>query len=405
MLSRLKNMGPGVLVAAAFIGPGTITTSTLAGANFGYALIWVLVFATFATIVLQEMSARLGIISQQGLGTNLLKQLNDSALKWPLVLILLLALYGGNAAYEAGNIAGAASGLKPFFNNSKYAFTISVLSISLISACLINSGRLKTIQNSLVALVALMTLAFVATFFLVDAKISELLIQGLSFSAPQESTFTIIALIGTTVVPYNLFLHASIAKSNWHNADDLKTARIDNSISIGLGGLIAILILSTAAAGIYKNALEINNASDMAIQLEPLFGNGAKYLLGIGLFAAGLSSAITAPLATAFAITEILQLKSTSNSRSFKCIAISVLACGSLFALSGIKPLKLIVMAQFANGLLLPIVACFLLYAMNNKQVLGKHTNGPLANTLGLIVVVLTIALGTKSILSAMNFI
>ena len=131
MFDKLKKMGPGALIAAAFIGPGTITTSTLAGANFGYSLIWALVFATLSTIILQEMSARLGIISQEGLGSNLINQLDGSYLKWPMIVILLIALYGGNAAYEAGNIAGAATGLAPFFNNSYDAFKklISLLTI------------------------------------------------------------------------------------------------------------------------------------------------------------------------------------------------------------------------------------------------------------------------------------
>jgi NRAMP (natural resistance-associated macrophage protein)-like metal ion transporter len=405
MLNRLKKMGPGALVAAAFIGPGTITTSTLAGANFGYTLIWALVFASASTIILQEMSARLGTVSQQGLGTTLIQQFERSWLKWPMVCLLLMALYGGNAAYEAGNIAGAAAGLETFFGGSSHAFLISVLSISTLSAALIIRGHYKVIQNSLIALVLLMTIAFVTTFFLVDANILELLSEGLSFSAPAGSAFTIIALIGTTVVPYNLFLHAAVAKANWRTADDLRNARLDTSISIGLGGLIAILILSTAAAGIYKNALSVNNASDMAMQLEPLFGNAANTLLGLGLFAAGLSSAITAPLATAYAVTEVMRLSSDPSTRHFKFIALSVLACGTLFALSGIKPLKLIVVAQFANGLLLPIIAGFLLFAMNQKQVLGEHTNGLIANILGAIVIIVTMALGIRSVLSASGLI
>lgn len=405
MLARLKKMGPGALIAAAFIGPGTITTSTLAGANFGYTLIWALVFATLSTIVLQEMSARLGTVSQQGLGTTLIQQLENSWFKWPMICLLLMALYGGNAAYEAGNIAGAAAGIKTFFRGSSQAFNISVFTISAISAALIIRGHYKVIQNCLIALVLLMTAAFVTTFFLVDVDIVELLSEGMSFKAPAGSAFTIIALIGTTVVPYNLFLHAAAAKANWRSSNDLRSARLDTSISIGLGGLIAILILSTAAAGIYKNALNVNNASDMALQLEPLFGNAAHILLGLGLFAAGLSSAITAPLATAYAVTEVLRLNSEPNAKHFKLIALSVLACGTVFALSGIKPLKLIVMAQFANGLLLPIVAGFLLFAMNQSQVLGKHTNGVIANILGAIVIIITMALGIRSVLSASGFI
>ena len=103
MLKRIKNIGPGALIAAAFIGPGTVTACTLAGANYGYTLLWALLFATVATIILQEMSARLGLVTQQGLGETLRIMLNQSIWKWPLFGLIMVALYLGNAAYEAGN--------------------------------------------------------------------------------------------------------------------------------------------------------------------------------------------------------------------------------------------------------------------------------------------------------------
>jgi Mn2+/Fe2+ NRAMP family transporter len=220
-------------------------------------------------------------------------------------------------------------------------------------------------------------------------------------SIPDGSLLTVIALIGTTVVPYNLFLHASAAKNRWKGARDIKTAKADTVISIGLGGLVAILITSTAAASIYANALSVQNAADMATQFEPLFGSLAKYLLGLGLFAAGLSSAITAPLATGFAVSELLKIKGGEKSISFKAISVSILLIGSTLALTGIKPIKLILLAQFANGLLLPIVACFLLFALNRKSVLGEYANGVFANVLGFAVVLFTAGLGLRLILKA----
>jgi Mn2+/Fe2+ NRAMP family transporter len=136
----------------------------------------------------------------------------------------------------------------------------------------------------------------------------------------------------------------------------------------------------------------------MAVQFEPLFGKTARVLMGVGLFAAGLSSAITAPLATAYATTEILGLQGDSRSRSFRLIALSVLFIGATLALTGIKPITLILMAQFANGLILPVIAGFLLWAMNNKGVLGTRTNGITTNVLGGLVIVVTAILGARSI-------
>nr|MBX2847072.1 divalent metal cation transporter [Acidiferrobacterales bacterium] len=172
-------------------------------------------------------------------------------------------------------------------------------------------------------------------------------------------------------------------------------------------GLIAILITSTTAASLFARGLSVSNAADMALQFTPLFGEFSRFLLGFGLFAAGLSSAITAPLATAFAISEIFAWqeksgqKSQQTSAQFKAVALSILLIGSIVAITGIKPITLIVTAQFANGLLLPITAGFLLYVVNQHRLLGKHTNGMVANTLGGLVVMITTLLGIRAVLSA----
>ncbi|MCV6605740.1 MAG: divalent metal cation transporter, partial [Porticoccaceae bacterium] len=266
-------------------------------------------------------------------------------------------------------------------------------------------GSYRQIEKVLIALVLLMGIAFVVTFFVVGPAPGEMVKGLFSPHIPEGSLLTVIALIGTTVVPYNLFLHASAAKARWQGQGDLSAARSDAVISIGLGGLIAILITSTAAASLFANQINVNSAADMAVQFEPLFGSFSKYLLGIGLFAAGLSSTITAPLATGYAVAEILKLKGDAEGNGFRGIAISVLLIGAALALTGIKPIKIILLAQFANGLLLPIVAGFLLYAMNRKKLLGQHANGWLANVLGIGVVLLTAGLGVRMIAKVVGFI
>ena len=146
MIARLRNIGPGAMVTAAFIGPGTVTTSTLAGANFGYALLWALVFATIATIVLQEMSARLGVVTQKGLGDALAELFAQSAWRWPLILLVGAALYMGNAAYEAGNLSGAALGISTIAGESDWAFRGSIVVISVLAAVLLTTGGYKLIE-------------------------------------------------------------------------------------------------------------------------------------------------------------------------------------------------------------------------------------------------------------------
>jgi len=304
ILARVKNIGPAALVAAAFIGPGTVTACTLAGANYGYTLLWALLFATAATMILQEMSARLGLVTQRGLGENLRSMFAASIFKWPLFALIIVALYVGNAAYEAGNLSGAALGIQALFGETGFIYRLSVALIAGLAAILLCFGSYKHIEKTLIGLVLIMALAFIGTFIVVGPDFIAILKGLIRPKIPTGSLMTVIALIGTTVVPYNLFLHASAVKDRWSNIDDLSTVRMDTVATIGLGGLITILIASTAAASIFGTSLHINGASDMAKQLEPLFGSFSNYMLGVGLFAAGLSSSVTAPLATAYAMTE-----------------------------------------------------------------------------------------------------
>lgn len=403
MIERLRNVGPGALVTAAFIGPGTVTACTIAGASYGFALVWALVFATFATIILQEMAARLGVVARKGLGETLAGLLDTTVLKWPLVLLVGLALYLGNAAYEAGNLSGAALGIAALTGELDGVFGASVTAIAVLAAALLVSGSYRLIERVLIALVLVMALAFVATFAIVRPDIGALLTGAVTPSVPDGALLPVVALIGTTVVPYNLFLHSTAAKTKWQSAEDLGAMRADTVVAIGLGGLIAILILSTSAASLFAAGIEVSSAVEMAGQFEPLFGPYSKYLLGIGLFAAGLTSAITAPLATGFAMTEILKLEGGQTSRAFRLIALSVIVIGAALALTGTRPIEIIVLAQFANGLLLPIIAAFLLYAVNRGELLGKHANGTLANFLGIGVVLVAGGLGLRLILTAIG--
>ena len=398
----LKEIGPGALVAAAFVGPGTVTVCTLAGADFGYTLLWALVFATVATIVFQEMAGRLGAAAQSGLGQALRSTLAGSAWRWPLYALIMVALYAGNAAYEAGNLSGAALGAESVLG-AGVSFEAAVVAITLLAAVALVRGTYRQLERLLIGLVVLMAIAFVGTFAVTRPDIAGML-RGLFVpQVPEGSLVMVLALIGTTVVPYNLFLHASAAKARWAGAADLAVVRTDTVLSVGVGGLVSIFIVSTASASLFAQGLDARNAADMAVQLEPLFGSTAKYLLGIGLLAAGFSSALTAPLATAFAVTELTDSDGSRRPLAFRAVALSVLVIGCVFALSGIQPITIILSAQFANGLLLPIIAAFLLYTMNDRRLLGEHVNGRAANVLGGLIFLISLGLGSRLILGALD--
>jgi len=400
-----KNIGPGPLVAAAFIGPGTVTLCTLAGVNFGYALLWAMGLSVIATIVLQEMSARLGIISQKGLSEIIRTEISNSLFRGLAILLILSAIVIGNAAYEAGNISGGVLGVETIVGNPILeigSLSINLLSISIgvIAFMLLYIGNYKILEKALVSLVILMSIAFLITAIITKPNISEIFNGIFIPKFPENSILTIIGLIGTTVVPYNLFLHTSLAKEKWQHTSDLTYARKDTIVAVVLGGIVSMCIIISATA-IQKQ--DINNAADLAKGLEPLFGSFAKYFMAIGLFAAGITSAITAPLAAAYVASGCLGWKSNLKSKKFKAVWIFILLLGVLFSSLGIKSIEIIKFAQVANGILLPIIAGFLLWIMNKQSLLGDFRNTKVQNGIGLIILAITIFLGLKSIFKVFN--
>ena len=211
---------------------------------------------------------------------------------------------------------------------------------------------------------------------------------------------TIIGLIGTTVVPYNLFLHASLVKEKWSKKEDLKAVRKDTVISIVLGGLVSMAIIISAAS---INTGEISNAADLAKSLAPLYGDLAKYFLALGLFAAGITSAITAPLAAAYVVRGCFGWKADLKSKQFRSVWMFILILGVLFSSLGFKPIDIIKFAQVANGILLPVIAGVLLWVVNKKSVLGNFVNSKMQNALGIIIVIATIFLGLKGVFKVLG--
>ncbi|NNK60716.1 MAG: Nramp family divalent metal transporter [Flavobacteriaceae bacterium] len=402
-----KNIGPGPLVAAAFIGPGTVTLCTLAGVGFGYALLWAMLLSIVATIVLQEMAARLGIISQKGLAEVIRNELKHPVVKTIAVVLMLSAIVVGNAAYEAGNISGGVLGLEAILGNQSLAVgavNINLISIVLgiIAFILLYIGNYKVLEKALVGLVIIMSLAFLITAILTKPDLGQVFKGIFIPSFPENSILTIIGLIGTTVVPYNLFLHASLVKEKWQAKDDLKYARKDTVIAVVLGGIVSMCIIISAAA---IQTQEINSAADLALGLEPLFGSYSKYFLAIGLFAAGITSAITAPLAAAYVASGCLGWKSNLKSKRFRFVWMLILGLGVVSASSGLKSIEIIKFAQVANGILLPVIAGFLLWIVNKSAVLGVYKNNNIQNLIGFVILAITIFLGLKSILKVFELI
>lgn len=399
MFKWFSNIGPGTLIAAAFIGPGTVTVCISAGVNHGFDLLWAMIFSIFATIVLQEMSARIGLVTNKGVAEIIRTEISHPIAKIFSTLLVLSAIVIGNAAYEAGNLSGAVMGLEAMnITNGDLSFNPFSLLVGVIAFIILYIGNYKIIERLLVVVVILMSLSFFVTALVTMPPMAEVLKGAFVPSLPDKSTFTIMGIVGTTVVPYNLFLHASLVKSKWTGSSHLSDVRKDLYISILFGGFISLMII-IAAASLHDKGLSIGNALDMAKSLEPLLGASAKYMIGVGLFAAGITSAITAPLAAAYVCTELLGWNGSLKSKPFRAVWMFILCIGILFSSIGWSPLVIIRYAQFTNGLLLPIIAGFLLWIVNKRSVLKNHRNTAWQNVLGLFILVITIALGLKSVL------
>ncbi|MEZ4973232.1 MAG: Nramp family divalent metal transporter [Cyclobacteriaceae bacterium] len=395
MIKWFKNSGPGALVAAAFIGPGTVTVCTIAGVKFGYTLLWAMLLSTVATILLQEMAARIGIVSRKGLADVILGEIENPAVKYMIVTLILIAIVFGNAIYEAGNISGAVLGVKTLFD-IEATFNYLPLVVGAIAFTLLFIGNYKILERALVGLVILMSIAFLLTAIITKPNVVEVL-KGLFVpTLDQENLLTVVGLIGTTVVPYNLFLHASLVKEKWNALSDLSFAKKDTFVSVALGGLVSMAIIISAAT---VDASDVKNASDLAKGLEPLFGSFSKYFLSIGLFAAGITSAITAPLAAAFVANGCLGWGVDMRNIKFRLVWIFVLSMGVVFASLGINPIEIIQFAQIANGAALPIIVGIILWIMNRANVLGSHVNSRAQNVIGIAIFILSIVLGLKSII------
>ncbi len=398
-LERLKSVGPGAMVAGAFIGPGTVTTATVAGVDAGVTLLWALLFSVLATIVLQEMAARLGLVTGQGLGEAIRRRFRATAGWLVAAALVLSAVALGNAAYQTGNLLGGSLGLAGLFGGAERWWALAIAAAAFV---LLWTGRYRVVERALVVLVSVMAVVFVATAAMLLPPAPELL-SGLfvpDLPSGRQGRLLVIGLVGTTVVPYNLFLHASAVRERWEGPESLPAARTDTVLSVLVGGTVSmgVVVSAAAAAGVG----EVSSAADMAVQLEPLLGSWAGAFFAVGLFAAGMSSAVTAPLAAAYATAGVLGWERDLESRRFRAVWAVVLLAGLTFALIGVRPVPAILFAQVANGLLLPAVAVFLVITVNDRGEMGDRVNAGWLNIAGAVVILISTLLGARALMEVL---
>jgi len=364
--------GTSSLVVAAFVGPGTVLTCASAGVDFGYALGWVLVFATVAAFVLQSYTASTGILARRGLGEAIRAELDNRRVRHGATALVVLGLWIGCAAFELGNLIGAASGITALLD---LPFDLRWLVAGLaLSAAVILLLDLRILIRLFGALVIGMSGLFLVglAFAPVDwsAALAGLVVPGI----PEGGLVRVLALVGTTVVTYNLFLHPSAAKAYWAdhgNREDAWRGELRGmALFLPIGGLVSFSILA-AGATLSGSTRGVEDVGMFASLLEPVAGSFASVCFGLGLFAAGLTSSLTAPLAAAAGICEVFGWSSDPDSWTYRTVWGSVLATGFVLGLMGWSPLPAIVAAQAANGLLLPLIAAFVLYLTLRQDVVS----------------------------------
>ena len=377
---------------------------TIAGSQFGFALLWALLLSILITIFLQTTAIRIGIISQKSLSNAIVSQFDSKLIRIVSIILILSAILVGNIAYEAGNISGGVLGLESVFGTIKFSNGVNAYSllIGVFAFIILLIGNNRILERILMILVLFMSFAFFLTAIKIGFDIKSFLSGMFLPKFPDNSLLIIMGLIGTTVVPYNLFLHVSLAKEKWKSPDKLKDARIDTLIAVIVGGFISIcIIISSTSIGLDN----LNSAIDLAKGIEPVFGSFSKHLISFGLFAAGLTSAITAPLAAAYVTCGCLNWGTDLKSFNFRIIWFVVLFIGVVCSSLNISSIEIIKFAQVANGILLPTVTFFLILIANSKKVLGNYANNWKNNLISLFVFLITLILGIKSVIKVMELI
>lgn len=381
------------VISAAFIGPGTVTTAAKAGADFGLPLLWALSFATIACLVLQEAAARLTIAS----GMNLGQAINASRAKGlpGIPVLVAVCILSGTAAYQTGNLMGSMAGIQLFIKSPAW---ILVVILGLLAGFLLLVPSVKLIARILGGIVAFMGLAFHISAISIKPPLFDVFSGMIRPVIPRDpgGGLLVLGLIGTTVVPYNLFLGSGIS-----GGQSIREMRSGLLVAVILGGIIsmAVLITGTSVSGTFS-------FEALGKSLGRFLGGLGTVVLGVGLFSAGFTSAVTAPLASAVTVRSLFGDRNPDRwkdgSLRFRLVWILVLLTGVGFGVAGFKPIPVILIAQALNGVILPFIAIFLFITVNNRIIMKENRNRLGGNILMSLVVFITLIIGLTGLARAL---
>ena len=378
LLAYLAILGPGMITANAGNDAGGIATFASVGADFGYSLLWILIPITISLGIVQEMCARMGAVTGKGLADLIRERFG---VRW--TALIMLALLVANAGVTVSEFVGIAAASE-LFGLSHY---ISLPLVAILVWFLIVKGSYKRVERVFL-LMSLVFLGYIISAFLSRPDWSAVAV-GLvrpEFKLEHAFLFTFVAVIGTTISPYmQVYVQSSVVEKGV-TTEDYSMTKLDVWVGTIFAILIVFFIVVSTAATLHKAGIQVTNAADAAHALRPLAGRYAQTMFGIGLLGASMLAAGVLPLATAYSISEALGYEK-GVSRSFREAPIFLgtftflIAVGAAIAIVPNLPLiRVLLVTQVINGLLLPVVLFAVLKLVNDRELMGRHVNGPLYN-------------------------
>lgn len=373
MLVFLSIIGPGIITASIDNDASGITTYSVAGARYGYALLWILIPTTIALIVIQEMVARMGVITGKGLA-DLIRENYGVKITFFMMIVLLVANFGTTVAGFAG--WAASTGM---FGLSKYIMVpLGAFGIWL----LVTRGSYRMVE--IVLLVScLLYFGYIFSGFMAEPKWNEVLQNTFMPQIQWKPEFIMltIAIIGTTITPWmQFYLQSSIAEKGIKK-ENYKFSKLDVIAGCLMTNVIAFFIIVTCATTLFPQGIRIDEAQEAALALVPLAGQHASTLFAVSLANASILGAIIVPLATAYYICEAMGWEAGVNKNfkeapQFMWIYTAIIFVSAVLVLIPNVPLiDLMVLSSFLNGILLPFVLVFAIALVNNKRIMGEYVN------------------------------
>ncbi len=398
----LMLLGPGIITSNVDNDAGGITTYSLAGSEYGLALLWTLIPITVALIIIQEMCARMGVISGKGL-SDLIRERFGARITFYLMIVLLMANLGNTVA----EFAGVAASLE-IFGLSRY---VSVPAAAVFVWWLVVKGNYKTVEKAFLV-ACLFYLSYVISGFMGRPDWGEI---GTAFLTPtlrMDGPFLMMAvgLVGTTIAPWmQFFLQSSIVDKGL-KAEDYPVTRLDVVFGSITVNVVAFFIIMLCAVTLFKSGIRIESAQDAALALAPLAGDYCSWLFAFGLLNASLFAASILPLSTAYTVCEAfgwessLNCKFTEAPQFYGLYALMIILGAGIILLPGIPLISIMYYSQVVNGLLLPVVLVFMLILINDRKIMGDYTNGRLMNVFSWLTVGVLIALSVALVIAALIF-